>query len=822
MAAPLAVAAAPRWIDIAPGTPMARALTTFSAQSDTEILFNPALVRGLAAPRVRGAMEADEALRRLLAGSNLAIRRHDGRLLIERAAVASAPRPPSRPAPEPAVPAEIDAVMVTALRRAASEQDVPLSIRVLSGEALAGAGVMTFDGAARRLPGLTLTSTGVGRMRMTLRGVHGSGEATTALYYNEVPVSGPSGTTADPGGSFPDLLLVDLDRVEVLRGPQGTLYGSSAMGGAVKVGFNRADLSQDLAAVELEAGLVGGRASDAAVVVANKAFADGRAGLRLTAYRRDEAAFADNARLGLHGVNAGRTLGARLSAAWRPHEDARIDLLLAHQDSRLDDTGAGSPGEPSYISRNFVRTPFDSQVWFGTLSLDARLRGARLAATVARYEWRSIRQIDYTGTLQAEREGAAGCVRWLALAAGCGPEQMAAYAAYVDSRTPGLLYQPIDLLADVREMRLTSDSPSRLQWTVGVFSETRRDSIDSQVRVADPHTGRPLDEAGFTGRRIVDTRLEQVAIYGEAAWALDRASELTLGARRFAYDKTTRGRVLTVNVISDTSGGNFDNRVRESGWSAKASASRRFAPGLTGYAQLAQGFRPGGVNTAPGLPADLQAYGADTLWNRELGLKSRLAQGRLTANLALYRIDWRDMQYSAVSTNGAFAFVTNLGRAQVDGAEVDVVWSVSQRAKLGFNFAATEALLTRDPVAGQGAGLGVKGDHLPAVPRTAWTLWAEARHPLPGGASLTANGAAAYVGRSRSTFESASPAMGRDLGGVLLLDGRVAVEKGRGSVGLFVENLLDADTPLFITAGRLPQSFSAQPRRVGLSVRLLH
>jgi len=815
-----AQAAERHWIDIPARMPLAQALTTFSTQTDREILFKPGLIDGLRAPRVVGHMDVDVGLSRLLKGTDLTVRRFDGRLLIERPAT-----PPARAVmAEPEARTDLEPVMVTALRRPTLELETPLSMRVLSGADLGRSGIETFDRVAQRLPGLTPTSTGTGRTRLTLRGVYGSGEATTALYYNDVPVSGPSGTTADPGSSFPELLLVDVGRMEVLRGPQGTLYGASAMGGAVKVVFSRPDLATSSLSLAAEGNLTGGEAGSGQTLVLNHAMLPGKAALRLTAYRREEAAFADNDRLGLPNVNDGRVEGARLGLLAQLSTNLTVQLTLALQNGRVEDTGAAAPGQPAHVSRNFVRTPFDSRIAFGDAALEWRGPGVRVTASVARYDWSSTRFIDYTGTLLSERLSPAGCQRYLRLAddAICNAGQLGAYASYVDSRSPGLLHQPIDLQADVRELRASSDGEGFWTWTAGLFDETRQDVIDSQVLVADPATGLPFWTAGFTGRRIVETRLTQRAAYGEVTLGADRDTSLTVGARRFFYDKNTLGQALVVNVISDTSAANFNTSVSERGWSLKVLGSHWFTRDLLGYAQLSQGYRPGGINTAPGLPSSLAAYAADSLWNREIGLKGSWFEARLGLQAALYSIDWQDMQYAAVSANGAFGFVTNLGRARIDGIELDATWSPGSSARVGLNLAATAPVLTEDQATGELAGLGSRGDTLPAVPDISLTAWGEQSRPL-GDAMLTLNASAAYIGKSRSTFASTATASdNQSLGGVLLIDMRATLERGSGALSLFVENALASEDPLFVTTGRMPQVHGPRPRRVGISLRLAY
>jgi len=795
------------------GLPLGQALTRFSEQSDRDILFTPDLVAGLRTRGVSGAMGSAAALTALLNGSGLTWRAFEGRYLIERR--------PAPPAPGPAViagEAEVAGVMVTALRRPTLERLTPMSMRVFSGEDLTRAGAVSFADAVELMPGLIQTGTGVGRNRLSLRGVYGAGEATTALYYDEAPVTGPSATNADPGGSSPEFLLVDVARVELLRGPQGTLYGAGAMGGALKVAFNRPDLSQAggqvSATVSTNAGQVGGGGT----LVLNQPLVADRVGLRLAAYHQQDPAYVDNGRLGISHINESLVRGVRLGLRAQITDDLTLDLSAAYQDSDLADTSAGSATAPRHVSRVYVRTPFDGEIAFYQGALSWRGGGVSLAANAAAYRWDSTRYFDYTVTLEAERLNPEGCRRYLQPSAAlCTPAQLNVYAAYVDSRSPGLLYQPIQLDAQVQEIHLQSDIDGPIAWTAGLFREVRDDVIDSQVLAADPKTGLPRPEAGFTGRRIVDSRLTQRAIYGEVTLGADRDTSVVLGARRFEYEKQTRGVALVVNVISNTADANFRTATRERGWSLKALASHRFSPTTLGYVQASQGFRPGGVNPAPGLPENLSAYGADSLWNYEIGMKGSWLNSRLTLDAALYTIDWQDMQYTANSANGAFSFITNVGKARVNGLEADAALWLSPVLRGGANLALTDAVLTSDQASADGAGLGSAGDRLPAVPTLAAGGWLERRIDLPAGEAVVLRGDLSYTGRSHSTFK---PGVGSDtaLGDFWLLKLRATFRADDWSLEAFIDNVTDTHAAEFATAGRQPAIYAPRPRRFGVTV----
>ncbi|HJV42351.1 TonB-dependent receptor [Caulobacter sp.] len=773
-----------------PSQPLSQALNRLAVRSDREILFSPALTRGRRSPPVSGVFTAEEALALLLAGSGLEVRL-EGRSFL----VVPAPKVPSsaNAAPAPAAPSPIslDTVVVTAMKRSSLMQQTPISMSVVSGEQLSRLGMVDLEQASPLLPGLKLVSTAFGR-RLVLRGVYGAGEATTGLYYDETSVTGPVGTTADPGVMIPELALVDVDRIELLRGPQGTLYGSGAMGGALRVLFKHPDLEEDSAAVGaslIEAahgGREGGLTGVANAVVVPQVLA-----VRLTAYDQRQPGVIDNVRLGLADIDATRVKGVRLAAFWEGSERVSALVSVTHQNSRRDDIPAWNDVAGPWRTIHAGRAPFDGDIDLAASTLRWRGDAVEVTAASSWYRWRLTRRSDYSGVLLGERASTAACMRYFSTSLACDDGQMRRYGAYVDSVYPAILNQPANLEAQIHEIRIASTGQGRFSWTLGAYNEARRDHIDSQVRHVDPASGELIEPAVMIGRRDIDNRLRQSALFGEASYLVRPGTQLTLGARRFDYVKRDSGRVQVPNVVSGTwAGYAIDARTQERGWSLKALASHEFKSGLFAYAQVSQGFRPGGVNVIPGLPDSLAGYRSDRLTNYELGLKVYPASQRLSANLALYSIDWRDMQYGAQTQNRAFSYLANIGASRIDGLEAEV----AARRLAGWDLAAsltlTDARLTADQVNNTSIGLGLKGDRLPTVPRIAAAGSLERGWALGDDLKATLRLDASYAGTSRSAFNADNPDYLK-MGGYAVFGATIGLQSKAWSADLTVDNLLD-------------------------------
>ncbi|WP_297511866.1 TonB-dependent receptor [uncultured Caulobacter sp.] len=808
---------APRRFDL-PAQPLSQALNQLALRSDREILFSPNLTAGRKSPALNGAFTAEQALTRLLSGSGLTFRLA-GRSFL----VVPAPKPRAAPEPEPspaALAVDLDGLIVTALKRASVAQRTPVSMAVVDGEQLTRATIANLEQAAPLLPGLKLISTAFGR-RLVLRGVYGAGEATTGLYYDETPMTGPVGTTADPGVMAPELALVDVDRIELLRGPQGTLYGSGAMGGALRILFKRPDLGGDSGSVSASVASVahGGRAVSGAAVLNLVAVPDVLA-VRVTAYDQRQPGVIDNIRLGLSDVDDARARGARLAMLWERGDKLSVLVSGAHQSNHRGDISAWNDSAGPWRTVHAGRSPFDGDIDLASSVVKWRGEAVDVTAVSSWYRWKLVRRSDYSGVLLGERTNAAGCMRMFSIASACGGEQMAGYSAYVDSVYPAILNQPAALTARIHELRAASVGPGPLRWTVGAYSEVREDRIDSQVRHVDPATGAPVEPPVMIGRRDIENHLAQHAVFGEASYAVARDTDLTIGARRFDYAKRDRGGVQVANVISGTwMDYAIDARGRERGWSLKALATRAFAPGLFGYAQISQGFRPGGVNVVPGLPEALALYRSDRLDNAELGLKAQSADRRVTLNLAAYRARWRDMQYAAQTQNRAFNYVTNIGAARLQGVEIEG----AARRIAGWDLAATltltDARLTADQVTNSAIGLGREGDRLPIVPKVSASASAERRWPLGADLAVRLRLDAYYAGLARSAF-NAGNADYLKMGGYALFGVGAGLEHRAWSADLSIENLLDRAgraSAARNTSGPV-EYFGVMPRTVRLSL----
>lgn len=802
-----------------PPQPLSQALNQLAVQSNREILFSPALTAGRRSPPLSGAFTAEEALARLLAGSGLGVRLEGRSFLILAQPRAPAPVVPAPP-PPPTTPSTLESVVVTAMKRSSLIQQTPISMTVVTGEQLAQLGVVDLERASPLLPGLKLVSTAFGR-RLVLRGVYGAGEATTGLYYDETSMTGPVGTTADPGVMAPELALVDVDRIELLRGPQGTLYGSGSMGGALRILFKRPDLTDS--SVFTSANIVSaahGGQSGGVTAALNAVLRPDTLAARLTAYEQRTPGVIDNTRLGLSNVDASRVRGARLGVNWAP--SPRLSLLLsgATQITHRDDLPAWNDTAGPWRTVHAARAPFDGNIALASATLHWKGDSVDVTAASSWYRWRLTRRSDYSGVLLGERTNPASCMRYFTLETACDGSQLQRYSAYVDSVYPAILNQPADLTASIHELRASSARDTLMSWTVGLYREVRDDHIDSQVPHVDPLTGALPANPVLIGRRDIDNHLRQSAAFGELSYDLRPDTRLTAGARWFSYVKRDRGAVQIPNPVSGTwAGYTIDARTPEQGWSLKALASRQFAPDVFGYAQVSQGFRPGGVNVVPGLPANLTLYRSDRLTNYEIGLKSQSVDQRFTANIAVYQIDWRDMQYSAQTPNKAFSFLSNIGSSRIRGLESEFTARHLAGWDLKASLTATDARLTADQVSNAAIGLGLKGDRLPMVPRFASAASLERKWTLSDTLDGRLRLDAAYSGGARSGF-NAGNADYLKMGGYASFGLTAGLQHIGWAVDLSIDNLLDRagrDTAARNTSGPV-EYFGAAPRTVRLTV----
>ncbi|QIB65188.1 TonB-dependent receptor [Kineobactrum salinum] len=234
---------------------------------------------------------------------------------------------------------QLEEVVVTALRRGTSLQDTPISISALGGDTLARIGADDFEDYVGKVPGLNLLDNGPGSRRLVIRGVQGAGEAQVGLYYDEVPVTGAPGSASDAGQRQPDIKMVDIERVEVLRGPQGTLYGSGTMGGTLRVITNKPDTTAFSARIgsDLSHTEKGGMNTKVTGMV-NVPLIENKLALRVVAYDHDLEGYIDNVAYNKDDINDEKTSGGRVSMRWMPTDNFTLTGMYIYQDT---ETGGG-------------------------------------------------------------------------------------------------------------------------------------------------------------------------------------------------------------------------------------------------------------------------------------------------------------------------------------------------------------------------------------------------------------------------------------------------------------------------------------------------
>jgi iron complex outermembrane receptor protein len=752
-----ATADAPKAVDV-PAGDLIEAIELLVRQSGVEVIYRPEQLKGLRTSGVQGTLTAADAVAKLLEGTSLALRADDSGVLLitprsqDRPGAAGGNQTSSATAEYPSR-FEVEEIIVTARKRAERLQDVPQSIQALSGEELRKQGALNFADYARTVAGVSFQDDGPGRSQLFIRGVSTGAdvdtgkESTVGVYIDETPVT--------EGSSQPDLRLYDINRVEVLRGPQGTLYGSGSLGGTVRILTNQPSFTDTEGHIEIQGSVTeGGGANGATNGWLNLPVTD-RAALRAVAYGIRNSGFIDNSLTGESDINDESTYGGRLAFRVQPTDAVNIVLTGMHQRTDSGSYNRHSGDYPRLVLDQREPEPFEDRFGLVNLKIEADLGFASLASSSSYFD----RQRDFDNDIDYFIEAGTGVPR--------GRSALGYSARSV-----------------AQELRLTSQTDGPFQWLIGGFYVDRDERYGQTIHFRGVPT--PPSSSGFLFYAESDGNIEQVAGFGEVSYVFDKLTA-TVGLR---VSKTDRDIVsfrdgLALGGVATLQSGSFSETSR----TPKFNLSYKIDDSKLIYVQAAKGFRIGGVN--PGLPpcptcaVDLAAsFSSDSLWSYEAGFRSELFADTVTLNASAFWIDWDDIQLNVNREDGFNGF-TNAGKARSRGVEMEVNVRASEHVRLGGQVTYTDAELT---ALNQGLeGIGRIGAQLPQVPRWAAATNAEWATVIGANSRLYIRGDVQYQG-SRTNILGAGSVR---LDDYVISNVRVGFDHGRWGTALFVNNLTD-------------------------------
>ncbi len=715
-------------------------------------------------------------------------------------------------------------IVVTALRHSSTLQTTPMSISAVGGDALRKANVQDIT-QLKNIPGLTFVDAGPANTRVVIRGIQTVGEPTVGIYYDETPVTGVVNAGNDAGGSMPGLKLFDVDHVEVLRGPQGTLYGSGAMGGAVRVLFNKPDTQHFASTVDVTASQTA-HGGDGTLVqgMINLPVVPGKFAIRAVGFDQKTAGYIDNTVIGLKDFDQAHGKGGRLMARLTPVDNVTIDAGVLYQENHGDrpfwNLEAGA-----YNATNQVRMTSDDLLTIYNASVKWDVGGVTALGSVSSSNRKDFgANGDPSYYFQTDLNNPGVCAKLRGGGSPCTPDQQAAFNTYVQNYVYGVVFAAQKAHTTTAEFRLSSRDQGRLTWTGGLFYSDRTGRDDNNQFKADPVSGLPYLPWIRQTERLIDDELKQTAAYGEATYAFTPKLKLTLGTRFFHYQRVVGGNtIVPLDLINAKLNDYTIVKSSESKWVSKANISYQATDKVLVYAEASQGFRPGGVNQVLGLPVALQPYRSDSLWNYETGIKTRSFGNHLTVNLDLYRIDWTDMQVQGQTTAGPYSFISNAGAARVNGAEVEAAARFGALI-LRANAAYSDAKLSEDQLNANIIANGKRGDRIPYVPKVTGSVEGEYGWTVGPQWRGYARANATYVGQSFSEFRPTNVYY-RRLPSYTLVNARIGVENDASGWGVYAyaNNLFDrvALTSATATAVSVGHTLvtSAAPRTVGVNVR---
>lgn len=722
-------------------------------------------------------------------------------------------------------PGTIEEVIVTASKRAMSLQEVPLSITAISADEMQKRGLVSMNDYLRTVPSASYIDRGAGRNSIVLRGISADPQQegfnngpTVGVYLGEMPLS-----SIGVFGSL-DIRLIDIDRVEILRGPQGTLYGSSALGGAVRYIPGSPDLSEftgSLRANFSQTGEEGGSNHDVSGVI-NVPLIEGKLGLRGVAYRIDNSGFIRN----LAGSDPSRVAAAEAFGA--------TDLLVDQDDVGNDVTLGGR------IILHFQPT----EQLAATLSY-LNQESEQSGNPNSRFEFGRWGQSEYLpgGPLQGAEQGLLdeAEITNLTLSYDMDWGEFVSSSTMMDRKTGSL--RDLDFLfggvptpqfdewntdAFVQEIRFSSRWNGPLQLVGGYYYEDFEVNQQEYVYFG----GDDVQLNPFLPGEAVlydfnrTEFIEQHAVFGELSYDVSKAITMTLGGRLFRYDRRTLQ--ATGGFFGGTELDNpnvSDLKSNDTGSNFKFNASYHLSDDALVYAQWSEGFRLGrpiapvpanicdldgdGIFDGTSLPIDTSSTNPDTLESYELGGKFGFSDGKVQVNAAIFHNDWEGIPVNVIGAC-QLSLQANAGAAQTQGVEVEAQIALTPSLSFSAGLSLLDAKLSEDAMAVNGAD----GDRLPGSPETTFSLGVMYELSI-GRFPAFVRSDYAYVGDFFTDFKESEPA----LGDYHQWNMRVGVDLERWRIQLFGSNLLNEDALTWYRRSSF-EAFRLRPRSLGVEVAL--
>jgi iron complex outermembrane recepter protein len=752
----------------------------------------------------------------------------------------------------------LDAIVVTAAKRAEDIRAVPNSISVISGAELESRHIDGIEDVARTIPGVSFGAGGnPGMDTITMRGVSSQGgNATVGQYLDEVSiVTQSSFAPPSPTSGAAEPKLFDLERIEVLRGPQGTLYGAGSMGGTIRYITKSPDLQQDSATADADVSYT--KHSNEAnyetnavvnfVVVPNvfaiRAGIDvGETGGYIDQYQQiplTEAEvtagnyLAQPGALLNRGTNTQRTVAARVTAVWQPTDQLSITPAVFAQRFTAGDTSVFYPALGLYVQDKLVPEPSTDTMAVPSLTIKYDVGWANFISITSYF----FRQNAHT------TDGTYFNSDFIQYLADTSPDLGPCQCGAAFANLPGPSYSQEQTETTSQEFRLASKLPTEsglpISWVAGLFASDRKITTDEydyitgigqtflnlygkppqDTSFADAF---PNDSAGFSNGKEDQS---QIAAFGDFTYYVLSDLKVTAGVRELrantSYDYKTGG-YFAQGIPPQSQASN--------GYTAttpKLAISYDVSNEATVYANASKGYRIGGyivpIDLTTGLcPASLAAFGItnpqlsykpDSLWSYELGAKTNWVDNRLSVNASAYYVDWKNVQQTFALSCGSL-YTANFGDAVSYGGELEILAKPMRGLLLGIEAGATHATLTSvSPDVGASVG-----QHLLNTPSWTATASAEYRWPLATKTNGFIRGDYDWIGPSHGSYNTSDPAYLYP--SYTLLNGSAGFNLGDVTISLYGKNLAnDQKIIQRVSLELLEDAYVPRPRTIGIQFK---